>query len=208
MGLLGNAIAQESDWTLRAGAVGVFWGQSSKVTVAGADMPGAEIDLNNNYTLGFDVGYDLSERWTAHLGFGIPPKVKLSTGGVLDTMAPPLSGRLGEVRYGSALMSGVYKFNTDGGFVPYIGLGVVYMHVFSSKDGDIEGVDVDDAWGGLFQAGFTLPLEGRFSLFFDLRKHFLKAKARGTLPAFGGVPASASIRLNPLITHTGIEYRF
>src|SRR5437899_13000430 len=52
MSFLGGASAQESPWTLRAGPAGVFWDQSSKVTVAGSGVPGAEINLNNNYTLG------------------------------------------------------------------------------------------------------------------------------------------------------------
>ena len=29
-----------------------------------------------------------------------------------------------------------------------------------------------------------------------------------TLPALGGPPASVSIRLNPLVVHAGLEYRF
>ena len=208
MSFLGGASAQESPWTLRAGPAGVFWDQSSKVTVAGSGVPGAEINLNNNYTLGLDIGYDLSDRWTVHFAFGVPPKVKLTTGGALNTMVPPLTGRLGDVRYGPALLSAVYKFNPTGGFVPYVGAGVTYMHIFSSKGGDIQGLDVDDAWGGILQAGFTVPLQDRWSFFFDVRKLLLKTKASGTLPALGGPPASVSIRLNPLVVHAGLEYRF
>lgn len=208
MVFISGAGAQESPWALRAGAAGVFWDQSSKVTVAGSDVPGAEININNNYTLGLDIGYDLSDRWAAHFAFGAPPKLKLTTGGSLDTMVPPLSGRLGEVRYGPAMLSGVYKFNPNGGFVPYVGAGATYLHVFSSKDGDIQGLDVDDAWGGVLQAGFTAPLQDRWCFFLDVRKLLLKTKAAGTLPALGGPPASVSIRLNPLVVHTGLEYRF
>ena len=72
MSFLGGASAQESPWTLRAGPAGVFWDQSSKVTVAGSGVPGAEINLNNNYTLGLDIGYDLSDRWTACVSFHPP----------------------------------------------------------------------------------------------------------------------------------------
>lgn len=208
MALIGGASAQESPWTLRAGPAGLIWDQSAKVAVGGASVPGAEIDLNKNYTLGFDIGYDLSDRWTAHFAFGVPPKVKLSTGGSLNAMVPPLTGRLGEVRYGPALLSAVYKFNPTGPITPYVGAGVAYMRVFRSRGGDIQGLDVDDAWGGFVHAGVTVPLQDRWSLFFDVRKLQLKTKASGTLPALGGPPVSISIRLNPWIFHTGLEYRF
>lgn len=204
----GNAAAQENLWTLRAGPVGVFWDVSTKANVAGNAVPGAEVDVNNNYSLGLDVGYDLSDRWTVHFAFGVPPKAELHTAGSLDMMVPPLSGKLGEVRYGPAVLSAVYKFNPNGRFIPYIGAGVTYVHVFNTNDGDVQGLRVDNAWGGALQAGFSIPLKGQWSFFFDARKLFVSTKARGTLPALGGPPASVSLKLNPLIVHAGLEYRF
>ena len=208
LALAGKVSAQESPWTLRAGPVGVFWDESTKAKVAGQTIPGGEIDVNTNYSLGLDLGYDLTDRWTVRFAFGVPPKAKLTTAGSLDAMVPPLSGKLGEVRYGPVVLSAVYKFNPNGRIVPYLGAGVTYVHVFSSKDGDVRGLDVDDAWGGVLQAGFSVPLKDRWSFFFDVRKLFVSTKARGTLPALGGPPAAVKIDLDPLIVHTGLEYRF
>ena len=208
LALAGQAAAQDSRWTLRGGPVGVYWDESTQVKVAGTTMPGAQIDVETNYSLGLDLGYDLDEHWTGRFAFGIPPKAKLSTAGTLNAMVPPLSGNLGEVRYGPAVLSVIYKFNVRGRIVPYIGAGVTYVRVFSSHDGDVRDFDVDHAWGGALQAGFAIPLAERWSFFFDMRKLFIDTKARGTLPALGNPPAAVSIGLDPLIVHTGFEYRF
>lgn len=208
LAMAGRASAQESPWTFRAGPLGVFWAESAKVNVSGSEVAGGDINVSNNYSLGLDVGYDFNERWTAHFAFGIPPKAKLTTAGSLDSMVPPLTGKLGNVTYGPAVLTAVYKFNPHGRIVPYVGAGVTYVHVFSTGDGDIAGLDVDDAWGGVLQGGFNVPLRDRWSFFFDLRKLFVDTMARGTVPALGDAPASVSVELDPLTVHTGIEYRF
>jgi outer membrane protein len=206
--LAGKASAQDSPWSLRAGPVGVYWDESTEAKVAGVAVPGAEIDAENNYSLAFDLGYDLGERWTVRFAFGVPPTADLHTAGTLDAMVPPLTGKLGEVKYGPAVLTAVYKFNANGRFVPYIGAGVTYVRVFSTEDGDVQGLDIDDAFGSALQAGFNVPLKDRWSLFLDVRKLFVDTEASGTLPALGGPPAAVSIDLDPLIVHTGIEYRF
>lgn len=208
LALAGQAAAQDSRWTLRGGPVGVYWDVSTLAKVAGTTVPGAQIDMEKNYSLGVDLGYDLDEHWAARFLFGIPPKVRLKTAGSLNALVPPLSGKLGEVRYGPAVLSAIYKFNPRGRVVPYIGAGVTYVRVFSSRDGDVRDFDVDHAWGGALQAGFSVPLDERWSFFFDLRKLFVGTKARGTLPALGNPPAAVSIDLDPLVVHTGFEYRF
>jgi outer membrane protein len=205
---MGAAFAQDNPWTLRVGPAGVTWNESSKLEVAGAAVPGAKVELNTNYTLGVDVGYDLSDRWTMHLGLGIPPKAKLTAAGSLDALVPPLSGKLGQVRYGPILLSPVFKFNPGGRFDPYLGAGVTYVHVFSTADGDVANLNIHDAWGAFLQAGFSVALKDRWSYFLDVRKLFLNTSVSGTLPALGGPPVALHIDLDPLIVHTGIEYRF
>ncbi|KAA8562809.1 hypothetical protein FX985_02875 [Pseudomonas extremaustralis] len=144
----GGASAQEDPWTLRLGPAGIFWDASSQTKVLGNNVPGAEIDLSKNYSLALDVGYDLSEHWTTHFAIGVPPTTKISTAGSLNAFVPPLSGKLGEVRYGPVILTATYKFNPNGKIVPYIGAGVTYIRIFESKDRDIQDFDVDDAWGG------------------------------------------------------------
>jgi outer membrane protein len=208
LSLPGYACAQESPWTFRVGPAGVFWDESAKVKLDGTTVPGGNANVKDNTTLGMDIGYDFTDRWTARFAFGIPPKTKLTTAGSLDAARPPLSGKLGEVTYGPAVLTAVYKFNPNGRISPYAGAGVTYVYVFDSKDGDIHGLKVDHAWGTVLQVGFTAPLNKQWSFFLDARKLFIDTKARGTVPALGGQRASASIDLDPVIIHTGLEYRF
>lgn len=53
-----------------------------------------------------------------------------------------------------------------------------------------------------------LPLNERYSLFFDVKKLFLKTSASGVLPAMGGAPVSARVTLNPAVVHLGLSVNF
>ncbi|MCS3835753.1 outer membrane protein [Pseudomonas sp. JAI111] len=206
--MVGKAAAEDSPWVLRVGPASVLWDESAKVKLGGASIPGADVNVKDNYSLAFDIGYEFTDNWSTHFAFGIPPKTKLTTAGSLNAARPPLSGTLGEVRYGPAILSAVYKFNPKGSISPYIGAGLTYVYVFSSKDGDVDSLKVDNTWGSVLQAGFTVPLQKNWSFFVDARKLFIKTKASGNIPALGGQAVSASFDLDPLIIHTGLEYHF
>ncbi|MCC4594205.1 outer membrane beta-barrel protein [Xanthomonas campestris pv. phormiicola] len=205
---VGTAAAEESHWSLRGGPVGVFWNESSTVSVAGSKVPGGSVAAKNNASLGVDVGYDLDDRWSLRLAVGVPPTTELTTSGSLNALVPPLSGKLGKVKYGPAVLTAVYRFNPNGRIVPYVGAGASYVYVFDTDDGDVAGLQVDSAWGSVLQAGIDVPLKRGWSLFLDARKILVQTRARGTVPALGGPPASVAVHLDPLIVHTGIEYHF
>lgn len=202
------AHAGDSPWTLRVGAAHVGFDADSTVSVAGTPVPGGTIEVENNTVLAFEVGYRLTDQWTLRLAFGVPPTSTLSTGGTLDTLVPPLSGTLGTVKYGPAVLSATWTFAELGAFRPYVGAGVNYTYVFDTTDGDIGDLRIKSAWGSVLQAGFDVAIDRDWSLFLDVRKIFVKTTASGTVTALGGPPATADVTLNPLIVHVGVGYRF
>lgn len=203
-----SATAGDSPWSVRVGPAMAVFDASANVAVAGANVPGANIGVKDNTTLGIDIGYALNDRWTIRAALGIPPTTTLSTAGTLKGFVPPLTGTLGKVKYGPAVLSATWKFGGFGAFEPYVGAGVNYTHVFSSEDGDIAGLKVKSAFGTVLQAGFDVPIDRNWGLFLDARKIFVKTTATGTVPALGGPPAKASVTLNPLLVHVGASYRF
>ena len=64
------------------------------------------------------------------------------------------------------------------------------------------------ATGAQAQAGLERPLDERWSVVLDMKKVWARTQANGILPAFGGAPARATIRLDPLITALSVSRRF
>lgn len=202
------AHAGDSPWTLRVGPAHVAFDAKSTVEVAGASVPGGFIEVEDSTVLAFEVGYRATDQWTLRLAVGVPPTSTLATGGTLNTLVPPLTGTLGKVKYGPAVMSATWNVGEFGAFRPYVGAGINYTHVFKTTDGDIGGLRIKSAWGSALQAGFDVTIHRDWSLFVDARKVFVKTTATGTIPALGGPPAKANVTLNPLIVHAGVSYRF
>lgn len=203
-----GALAQTSPWSVRTGPVAVLFDASSSVAVAGATVPGGTVAVKDNTTLGLEVGYAFSSDLTARFAFGVPPTTTLSADGSLKGLVPPLTGTLGKIRYAPAVLSLTHAFGPVGGVRPYLGAGINYTAVLKERDGDVAGLRVKDAFGPVLEAGVDVPLQNGWSLFLDVRKVFVKVKATGTLPAVGGPPATANVKLNPVLVHAGLGYRF
>jgi len=197
------ALADPSPWTIRAGAANVKFSPDAVVSAGGSVVPGANVEASSNNTAVLEVGYDLTPDWRARLIIGVPPTTKLTGTGRLDG-----TGTLGEVKYGPAVLSLTYRLGNFGGIEPYVGAGINYTIVFKSKDGFIKNLDVNSAFGSALQVGFEVPLDGGWSVGLDARKIFLKTKANGTLPAFGGAAAHANVRLDPLVVSLTVGKRF
>lgn len=199
-----NAYAQSEDnkfWA-HVGPVDVRFNADTRLFVAGAPVNGANTGFSNNVSLGAELGYELMPSVILSFTAGVPPTTTITgKGGPVDGL------QLGKVKYAPAVLSAHYHFDL-GPFKPYLGAGVNYTAILESRDGAVAGLDVKGAWGGVLQAGADVPLSKDWGLFFDVKKIYLKTTADGTVPAFGGAPAKAKIRLNPLLIHAGISFRF
>lgn len=198
-----SASAQNSPWSVRLGAAHVGFNTQADVFLGGTAVPGANAEASNNTTLGLEIGYSFSPEWTGRFLLGVPPTTTLTGTGTLAG-----TGTLGKATYGPAVLSMTYGVGQWGSIKPYVGAGVAYNIVFKSTDGFISNLDIKNSFGTVLQVGFEVPLDDGWSIGLDARKIFLKAKATGTVPAFGGAPASANIRLNPLVIFASVGKRF
>lgn len=195
--------APKSPWRIYAGPAHIGFSTSAEVRAGGQLVPGADAKADANHSLGFGAIYDFHPGWSAEIALGLPPTTALKGTGTLAG-----AGTLGKVKYGPAVLSVRRHLWEDGPVRPYIGAGINYTLVLESRDGFVSNLDVKNGVGPVLQAGFEVPIDPRWSFFVDAKKIWLKTTATGTLPALGGAPAHAKVRLDPLVVTAGVSYRF
>lgn len=197
------ASAQTSPWTVRLGAAHVKFSTKADVQANGAPVVGGDAAASSNTTLGMELAYDITPRWTGRFLIGVPPTTTLTGTGTLA-----LAGELGKVNYGPAALTATFNLLDAGPVRPYIGAGINYTIVFKSKDAFIANLEVKSAFGSVIQLGADFPLDDGWSIGLDARKIFVKTKVDGVLPALGGAKVHAVVRLNPLVVFASVGRRF
>lgn len=198
-----NASAQVSPWAAYLGLGHVQFDASANVSANGAGIPGGSAAASSSTGVAFGVIYTFNPDWSLELALGLPLTTTLSGVGTLEA-----AGKLGNVQYGPAVLSLRRSLPQLGSVHPYVGVGVNYTIVLSSKDGSVQSLDAKSAWGTVAQAGFELPLNKQWSLGLDFKKVWIRTTATGTLPALGGAAAQADVRLDPLISTFALIRKF
>ena len=85
---------------------------------------------------------------------------------------------------------------------------VLDLKVFSVSNGALQNLKIDNNFGGAFIAGADWPLSDGYSITFTLQKVYLKTTATGTVPAMGGAPVNASVRLDPVVSFLALRKQF
>jgi outer membrane protein len=70
---LPNAHAEEAPWSVRIGPGMATFDESATAAVNGATQAGAEIGVKDSTSLGIDIAYALSDRWTVRTALGGSP---------------------------------------------------------------------------------------------------------------------------------------
>lgn len=201
-----SALAQdssESRWSVQFGPAYVQFHESASFNVAGSQAVGAGADLQNNTTLAAEVSYRFTPSFAVGLTVGIPARTRITGTGTAEAF-----GEMGAAQYGPMALTGRYIFNGLGKWHPYVGAGITYYVVLKEHDAFISNLKIDNAFGGVAQAGLQYDIDNRTGVFFDVKKLFVKTTATGNLPALGGVPLSSDVKLNPTVFQLGVSYRF
>lgn len=203
---LGNE-AQAQDvghrgWYVRGGPVGIFFSPGADLSVGGAAFPGADVSVDDNYSLSFDIGYRLTDQLSTTFTFGVPPTAEIRGAGSLS------GAYLGDVTYAPAILALQYRLPIGTPkFEPYIGAGINYTMILNSDDRDVADFKVENAWGAVLQVGFESMLSDQLGFYVDVKKIFLEADVSGKLGA-AGPGATGKATLDPLLVGTGLVWRF
>ena len=197
-----------SPWLVRVGYANASFDTSATLKLAETQVPGAVLDVpSKSLPLG-EIGYELTDRWTARLAIGPPPTVTVLAGGSLKQYSPPLSGVIGKLTIAPIILSATYSLGDFSGLKPYIGAGISYTIVIDTKDADIVNIHAKNAWGSALQLGTDWVVDRHWSVFLDARKVFLKTTGTGTVTALGSAAAWGEASLDPLIVTAGVAYHF
>jgi len=204
----GNVLAadvnsENKDWYVRVGLSKVAFDSSADVKLNGSPVAGGSANASDSWTATFEGGYFVWDNIAASLTVGSPPLTKISGRGVLGPF-----GTLGKVTYGPATLTAHYHLRQIGAFQPYLGGGIAYATILGTDDASLSGLKVNGDFGSVFQAGFDYMLTSNWAMSVDVKKLWLGVDAKATVPAFGGLPTSARVTLDPIIATLGITYRF
>jgi len=185
-----QALAQESNWMVRARAVHIdpanasaplaSLGAADRIHVAARTIP--EVDIS----------YFFTPHLAAELILTYPQKHDVSLDGA----------RIGSFRHLPPTLSAQYHFAPEAQINPYLGAGVNYTRISRVKllngAADLE----NDSWGLALQAGLDIRLDARWSLNLDVKKLRLRSDV-----LLGGAKAS-SVKVDPVLFGVGVGYRF
>jgi outer membrane protein len=182
------------------GPAGLILDEGAEMYAGGARIPGGDISVKSHLTFAAEVGYYFTPNVALSFTGGFPPSVKIEASGSLDGL-----GRVGSTTYGPVALTAHYHFTGLGRLQPYVGIGPAFMYVFDTDDGLMSRLKFDHAIGVAFQAGVDYMISDHWGVFFDVKKIILRSEATGNI---GLAPIRADVKLDPLVLHTGVTYRF
>ena len=117
----------------------MFYDESSTVYLSNEPVPRLALGIDNDVTLGLEIGYRFHENFAASVTVGIPPEVS-----VRGNDALPVSSAALHMAH-SLCRPTIISHLSVRAFEPYIGGGVAYMMIFDEQYGALSDLDVDNA---------------------------------------------------------------
>lgn len=205
LGLATAANAQDvsqdtSRWFVHVGPADVILQPHTSMTAGGQAVPGAAVTIPSEWTVEGEIGYFVTRNVALAFAGGYPPTLTFSGSGSLTAL-----GKAGSAVAGPSAVNASYHFNRGGMIQPYVGAGAAFMIVWSTGNGALSNVKVDDAVGPEVQAGADLMLSQHWGAYVDYKRAWLDTTATGML---GPAPVVGKLQLNPTVVNAGVVYRF
>ena len=192
---------------VRAGGSAVLVQSASAVSLAGHGVPGAGVHIDDVGAFYAEAGYNLSEAFSVSLSGGYPPTLGVAGAGRLAPF-----GTLFRETVGIPVLAVAYHPGGLGPLRPYVGVGVGYAITFADHAGAVRDPDLRGKAVLALVGGLDYALDAHWGVFVDVKKVFLKQGFHGLAPAVPGtpatIPASATIRTDPVIVSAGLSYAF
>ena len=174
------------------------------VSINTSDLSEARFDDDEEVVLDFDEGLGLGLTYDYYFGPRFSVEAALHTLSadmtVSDDGGP--AEDIGELSAMALTGMGLFHFNTDGRFVPYVGGGIAFIGGEVDPDFDeAESVDLENDVTWVFGLGADIRVTERVSVVLDSKYIAWSAKPED-------IPESESLDLDPLILSAGVKFRF
>ncbi len=203
---------EQGDWTVRAGATGVYpkdTDSDAVTSVTTGPIAGTAVGPDSAWSLGLTVGYAFTPNWGVELLAAWPFKHDIEANqtlrGTLASLGLSGSEVVGEVEQLPPTLSVVYTFQPAQKLRPYLGAGINY---WTTTDEEVKGdlatagytkLDVDSSWGLALQAGLDYDLSDRLFVNASVRWINIETDARITGGGALGPIEVNNITLDPWI---------
>lgn len=144
---------KQGDIIVRAGIADVNPNDDSDALPA---IPGATVDVEDDWSLGLTMSYMMSDRLGLGVLAAVPFKHDIEGSGTISAL-----GTIAETKQLPPTVTLQYHFKTGSQFHPYIGAGINYTNFFSEDaKGAISAskISLDDSWGLALEAGVDVDL--------------------------------------------------
>jgi outer membrane protein len=204
--LTGPAFAlEQGNWVVRAGPAWVLPNDDSG-SVTG--IPGSEVSVDDDVTLGFTIGYMVTDNIALEVLGVIPTEHDISGERSIDAL-----GRIGSSKVLPPTFSAQYHFMPKAKIRPYVGAGINYTLFFdedtsSSLENALGGdtdLELEDSWGLAAHAGVDFVV--RDNWFANFTAWYVDIDTEATLKT-NGVKRKVDVDINPWVLMLSVGTSF
>jgi len=188
-----------SPWFVRLGVGVILFGEGSTLRINDTVVPGAGLDISDETTFAFDIGYQISPFWSVTFSAGVPPRLDLDGTGIFE------GASYGTTLFAPIALTVQRHFYVTRKASIYVGAGINYNAQYESLDGLIENLDIENDAAVVLQLGVERRINNRISLFADAKKAFYRTQAFGNT---GPATVRSDVTVNPTALTFGLRYNF
>jgi outer membrane protein len=175
---------------------------------------GAELKVDSNTILEFDISYYFTKNIAAELILATGSKHEVSVSGEPGAVVP--NQLLGSVDVLPPTLTVQWHFNPDQMVDPYVGAGINYSAFLDKKldvrQGPLTGSDIkveNDSWGYALQAGVDINLKDGWLINADVKYISLDTDVKLRNPLAGNAWTKIDdLEINPWVFGLGIGKKF
>lgn len=177
-----------------------------------ATVPNTGASISDADTIGFSVGYFVTDHIATQFDIGVPPTFNITGSGQLGAF-----GQLGQAKQWSPALLLKYYFNApQSKFRPYLGVGVSRIWFTDAKitngvfeqavfNGGPTTVSADSSWAPVFNGGFSYAFTDHWFAGVSISYLPFSTTAKISSPF---VQAQTKVKINPIVTYVNLGYRF
>ncbi|NJN48361.1 MAG: outer membrane beta-barrel protein [Candidatus Competibacteraceae bacterium] len=196
---------QQGDWLVRVGPAWVLPNDDSG-SVSG--IPGSEVSVDDDVTLGFTIGYMMTDNLALELLGVIPAQHDINGEGSIGVL-----GRIGDTKVLPPTLSIQYHFMPQAQIRPYVGAGINYTLFFDEDTssrlenalGGKTDLELDDSWGLAAQAGVDVVFKDNW--FANLTAWYVDIETEATLKT-NGVKRKVDVDIDPWVLMLSVGTSF